>query len=76
MIISICNGEIKYLYNETINLNSLGEADIQRASYVEPSDDKWYVDFSPIGEDKIIKGFGTRSEAIKYEIKYIENNIL
>lgn len=76
MRISISNGEVKFLYNEIINLDELGDKTIQRASFVEPNKDNWSVDFSPIGENVKVDGFKTRSEAINYEINYIENNIL
>jgi hypothetical protein len=76
MKININNGEIKYLYNENIDLDCIGVKTIKRASFVEPNNDKWFVDFTPIDINMKVDGFKTRSEALKYEIDYIENNIL
>ncbi len=76
MKININNGRIQYIYNEDLNINNIGKVDIKRASRVEPDKDgKWYVDLSLIGGKKI-NGFNKRSEAIKYEIDWIEKNIL
>ena len=76
MRININNGEIKYIYNESIDLDSIGNKVIKRASFVEPEGSNWFVDLSPLGWNIKVKGFKTRSEAINYEINYIENNIL
>lgn len=76
MKINIKNGEIQYIYNEDLNINDIGKVNIKRVSKVEPDKDgKWYVDLSLIGGEKI-NGFNKRSNAIKYEIDWIEKNIL
>jgi len=76
MKININNGEIKYLYNEIIDLGVIGDRTIKRASFVEPNGESWSVDFSPIGKNILVEGFKKRSEALIYEKDYIENNIL
>lgn len=71
------DGKIQYIYNEMYNLEGLGDITINRASYVEPESNgsSWYVDLSPLNKDKVT-GFKTRSEALQFEVKYIEENVL
>lgn len=77
MILVIKDGEIKSLYNEKCNLTDIGVINISRASHVEYNNkDSWYIDLSPIGINKKVRGFNKRTDALKYEKDYIEKNIL
>lgn len=77
MILNIKNGQIQYIYNENINLNCIGRSLITRASYVEPKNNSWYIDFSPILGFNLTKyGFNSRIKALEFEKQFIENNIL
>ena len=43
-------GQVTCLYDETIDMTSLGSLEISRASYVEPDPvGRWHVDLWPIG---------------------------
>lgn len=76
MLINIKEGHIKHIYNEAIDLSSIGDMQIKRASVVDPENNgMWSVDLSLSGGKKI-EGFVKRSDALKYEIDYIEQNIL
>lgn len=76
MLINIKDGCIKHIYNEDIDLSSIGEQQVKRASVVDPEDNgKWFADLSLSGGQKVT-GFDKRSDALKYEINYLEENIL
>ena len=64
------DGTIQSLYNEKLSLEELGNINIKRASYVEPENDLWYVDLSPINGPKLgpVK---KRSDALILEHNYI-----
>ena len=64
------DGTIQSLYNEKLTLEELGNINIKRASYVEPENDLWYVDLSPINGPKL-GPFKKRSDALILEHNYI-----
>ena len=65
-------GTVKAVYTEALDLDSLGKADIRRASHVEPGPEGWYAE---IGET-ILGPFAKRSEAIQAEVAWIEEHLL
>ena len=67
-------GRAKTIYNELLDLEALGKVSHVRASHVEPDGPGWSADMSPIG-GPVLSGFNKRSEALKAEIEYIENNL-
>ena len=75
------DGTIIFVYNERIiNLFSKIPNDRfdKRASYVEPDPDKpgeWVVDLT-LSEGPKINGFKKRSDAITFELKWLDENIL
>lgn len=76
------NGKMEFIYNEDLLENLIPERfkteEIKRASHVEPDPDKpgfWYADLTPSGGEKIT-GFKTRTEAINYEIDYLNKEYL
>ena len=65
------NGEIRYLYDESVDLSTLGQLSIRRASHVEPdANGRWFADLSPI-EGPILGPFPRRSDALAAESKWI-----
>lgn len=75
------DGNIHGLYSDDVA--QLGSREIARASNVEPdANGKWFVQLTDDprnGEhrNKIIgKDFESRDEAIKFEVKWIEENII
>lgn len=67
-------GKAKTVYNEMLELETLGNVSHVRASHVEPDGAGWSADMSPIG-GPVLTGFSKRSEALKAEIEYIEKQI-
>lgn len=69
------DGTASFIYNEALDPNILGKAEIKRASHVEPDKDgKWWADMSPSGGGKL-GPFDKRSEAIAEEIKWLEERL-
>jgi hypothetical protein len=73
MIIHITSqGEIKYIYTEHIDLTSLGNGSIERASNVEPQGLEWKVTMRN-GVD--LGKFPVRSLALQAEVDYLEKHL-
>lgn len=70
------NGQVTCLYDEAIDLASLGSLAINRASHVEPdAEGRWYADLSPVG-GPTLGPFDVRSEALDAEREWLEANWL
>ena len=60
-------GAIRCLYGEAIDLSSLGQLSIARASHVEPNNQgQWLADLTPV-EGPQLGPFPTRSQALAAE---------
>ena len=69
-------GDTRCVYNEQINLASLGELNIRRASHVEPNDQgKWIADMSPV-EGPTLGPFDSRSIALEAEQRWLSQHWL
>jgi hypothetical protein len=69
-------GEIHCLYDELVDLVSLGQPYISRASHVEPdSDAQWWADLSPVAGPRL-GPFPRRTEALSAEHTWLESNWL
>ncbi len=69
-------GTIRCLYDETLDLHTLGKLSISRGSHVEPNKDgQWFADLSPVGGPQL-GPFSTRSTALTAEIRWLEENWL
>ena len=69
-------GTIRCLYDETLDLHTLGKLSIWRGSHVEPNEDgQWFADLSPVGGPQL-GPFSTRSTALTAEIRWLEENWL
>lgn len=67
-------GVLQFVYQEEVDLSSLGKHMICRASQVEPdADGTWYVAIIG-GITK--RGFTSRSSALRWEKDYVEAEIL
>jgi hypothetical protein len=65
-------GRVTCLYSEAIDLTSLGELSIRRASQIEPdAQGQWLADLSPVG-GPVLGPFGFRSEALLAEEAWLE----
>ncbi len=67
-------GRVTGLYSEAIDLSSLGEVSIRRASHVEPNaQGQWLADLSPVG-GPVLGPFRLRSEALSAEVGWLETH--
>jgi hypothetical protein len=67
-------GQIRCIYDETINLAALGELSISRASTVEPDDDGfWWADLKVVN-GPLLGPFMLRSQAITAERSWLESH--
>jgi hypothetical protein len=70
------NGAIRGLYDESIDLSTVGQLSIRRASHVEPdTNGQWFADLSPI-QGPILGPFPRRSDALTAESSWIEDHKL
>jgi hypothetical protein len=61
------DGGVKCIYDEALDLRTLGKLQITRASHVEPDlDSNWWADMGPVG-GPVLGPFGTRGEALTAE---------
>jgi hypothetical protein len=69
-------GELRCVYDEAIDLKTLGRLNIARGSHVEPDDmGYWFADLSPVGGPKL-GPFTCRSQALEAEREWLERNWL
>jgi hypothetical protein len=69
-------GEVRCLYDETIDLHQIGCLTISRGSHVEPtSDGHWLVDLSPVNGPQL-GPFLTRSTALAAEVAWLNEHWL
>jgi hypothetical protein len=70
------NGAICCLYDETLDLSSLGSLTIQRGSHVEPdASGNWLADLAPVS-GPVLGPFDRRSDALTAERDWLEQNWL
>ena len=64
-------GAARCLYGEAIDLSSLGQLQISRASHVEPNaDGQWLADLTPLS-GPVLGPFTARSDALAAEAAWI-----
>jgi hypothetical protein len=77
--ITFSGDTIRFVYDDNLRcLERLGEPVTKRASEVErsPRDNLWYADLRASGINLMLGGFVNRSEALRAERQYIEDNVL
>ena len=75
-IIISTNGHGRCVYDETIDLASLGTLCIQRGSHVEPDEaGQWWADLSPVS-GPTLGPFTHRSQALTAERQWLEREWL
>jgi hypothetical protein len=75
LIIDPC-GDIRCIYDETLDLSQFGQVRIERVSHVEPTaDGQWRADLSPVNGPGL-GPFRLRSEALRAELEWLEQNWL
>ena len=62
-----CDGGVKCIYDEALDLREIGKLQITRASHVEPDRDGfWWADMGPV-EGPVLGPFRNRTEALAAE---------
>jgi hypothetical protein len=76
MLLVDLGGQVRCLYSELIDLETLGSLSIRRASRVEPDGSgQWWAHLNPIGGPRL-GPFRRRSEALTAEVAWIEEYVL
>jgi hypothetical protein len=66
------SGDVICLYDETIDLSSIGTLVISRASHVEPDErGRWWADLGPVNGPRL-GPFHLRSEALSAERSWLD----
>lgn len=66
------DGEVRCIYDEAIDLHSLGSLSIQRASHVEPTvDGRWLADLTPVA-GPVLGPFLRRTDALAAELSWLK----
>jgi len=69
-------GGVRCVYDESIDLATLGRVTIRRGSYVEPTvDGHWTADLSPVN-GPFLGPFATRSAALVAELDWLRQHWL
>ena len=69
------DGQVRCLYDETIDLASIGALHIRRASRVEPDrSGRWWTDLSPAG-GPILGPFAYRGQALSAEREWLDAHL-
>jgi hypothetical protein len=62
-----CDGGVRCIYDETLDLREIGKLQITRASHVEPDDEGyWWADMGPV-DGPVLGPFRSRTEALRAE---------
>ena len=70
------DGVVRMIYDDAINLRSIGDPAIRRGSHVEPtSDGRWNADLSPVG-GPLLGPFDTRRHALTAEVAWLRKHWL
>jgi hypothetical protein len=66
------SGDCSAIYDESLDLRTLGRPEISRASHVEPTaDGQWTADLSPVA-GPILGPFDTRGQALSAEVAWLD----
>lgn len=69
-------GGIRCVYDESIDLSSIGQVSIRRGSHVEPTPNgQWTADLSPVN-GPLLGPFATRTDALTAEVTWLRGHWL
>lgn len=66
-----CDGGVKCIYDEALDLREIGRLSITRASHVEPDrDGYWWADMGPV-DGPVLGPFRSRTETLGAERRWL-----
>ena len=66
-----CDGSVKCIYDEALDLREIGRLQITRASHVEPdAAGYWWADMGPSG-GPVLGPYASRSKALAAEVRWL-----
>lgn len=69
-------GGVRAIYSDALApLMELGQAEVKRASHVEPGEGGWIADLSPVG-GPCLPATKLRAEALAREVEWLRENYL
>ena len=69
-------GCVRAVYDESIEISTIGAVSIRRASYVDPDEEgRWYADLAPVS-GPVLGPFAVRSEALEAERAWLNRHWL
>ena len=75
-VVVTADGDLRFVYAETVDLRSLGPTVIRRGSHVEPDAmGRWLVDLAPLAGPRL-GPFAKRSEALEAEVAWLQEHWL
>ena len=70
-LVVACDGGVKCIYDEALDLREIGKLQITRASHVEPDrDGYWWADMGPV-DGPVLGPFRSRTEALEVEREWL-----
>lgn len=70
-IIIEADGNARLIYDESIDLHTIGQVEIRRGSHVEPTaGGQWMADLSPV-DGPVLGPYRSRTEALAAEVKWL-----
>ena len=70
------DGTVCFIYDERLDLASLGRVQVRRASDVEPDEEgRWWADLSPAA-GPMLGPFEKRSDALTAEAEWLECHVI
>ena len=70
------NGNLRMIYDESLDLPSIGSVTIRRGSHVEPAaNGQWTADLSPVN-GPTLGPFAKRGEALAAEVEWLRQHWL
>ena len=75
-LVVTADGDLRFIYAETVDLRSQGPTVIRRGSYVEPdAAGSWLVDLAPVAGPRL-GPFAKRSDALEAEVAWLQEHWL
>ncbi|MEM8669354.1 MAG: hypothetical protein AAGG48_17655 [Planctomycetota bacterium] len=76
-LVVTAQGNVRGIYDDRVDLRSIGHYEIRRGSHVEPTDagGRWIADMTPV-DGPVLGPFPKRGEALAAEVAWLQQNWL